>query len=348
MESVTVRYRTPSHRRGEVRGVLNALMASRRAVLTTHVNADGDGVGSQVALAAWLRACGTDAWIINPTPFPDLFGFLLPDSNWVVDASSSRAQDLCDQADLAVVLDTGEIPRIGRVKPLIEELKTAVLDHHPPGPNAIGGVSFRDPGACATGEMVYDVVLAANGPWPQAVLDGIYVAILTDTGCFRFSNSTAGSHRVAADLIERGVDPEALHRQVYGASPLRRLRLLQVCLGTLDADEDVGVAWMSVPKDAADAIQATPDDLEGLVDYPRSVEGAAVGLLFRQTSKGDTKVSFRANEAVDMNALARQFGGGGHVRASGALVSHPIEEAIPLVVEATRAAVRAARDGEAS
>lgn len=329
-------YTIPGHRRRAVKQACDAMRAARRVVLTTHLNADGDGAGSQVAVAAWLRANGSRAHIVNPTPYPDVFRFLLPDEGWVLEAGSAEAQEACDRADLAVVLDTGEVSRIGRVKPMIEHLQTVVVDHHPPGDRAIGGVSLRDPGACATGELVYDVITASAGPWPQAALEGMYVAILTDTGSFRFSNSSPEAHRIAADLVQRGVEPERMYQEVYGRAPLRRFRLLEACLPTLEADD--GVGWMIVPAEAYDALGASNEDLEGLVDYPRAVEGVEVALLFRQTPKG-TKVSFRATGAVDVNALAREFGGGGHVKASGALVEGALDDVVPRVLAATRAAV---------
>lgn len=336
-------YETPSHRIPAVRKAAEALRAARRVILTTHLNADGDGTGSQVAVASWLRANGAEAWIINPTPYPDMFRFMLPE-DWVVPAGSRRAEDLCEGADLAAILDTGEVPRIGRVKPLISHLPAVVVDHHPPGEKPIGGISLRDPAASATGELVFDLISAARGPWTEASLLGIYVAILTDTGGFRFSNSTAEAHEVVAELIRKGLDTEAAYNQVYGAAPLRRYRLLQACLGTLTAED--GVAWMTVPPDVFDELGAQPDDLEGLVDYPRGVEGTEVALLFRRTGTGTTKVSFRSNGPVDVNALAREFGGGGHVRAAGAALDLPLEESLNRVVEATRRAVARTRDGD--
>ena len=319
---------------------MDALRGSRRAVLTTHLNADGDGAGCQVALVAWMRALGASAHIVNPTVFPDSFRFLLPEKGWVLDASSPAAREACAQADLAVVLDTGEVPRIGRVKPMIEGIRTVVIDHHQPGKQPIRGISFSDADACATGELVYDLVLASGGPWPRATQEGIYVGILTDTGSFRFSNATPNAHRIAADLIADGVDPEGLYRRVYGAAPERRLRLLAKALNSLEVDAGGGVAWMEVPH-RLEGTEPLAEDVEGMVDYPRSVEGVEVGLLFRRSANGGTKISFRSTGAVDVNALAGLFGGGGHIKASGALVEGLPADVIPGVVEAARRAVRA-------
>ena len=308
------------------------------------MNADGDGVGCQVALHDALKRRGAHAWIVNPTPFPDRFAFLVSDDSVILDPSSDRTREICREADLAVVVDTGEVSRIGRVRPLIKHLDTIVVDHHPAGSDPISGISFRDPEACATGELVYDILSMADGPWSEPVLRGLYVAILTDTGSFRFSNSTPAAHRITADLIERGVDPEGIHREVYGARSVRSLRLLRESLETLDVDGDRLAAGMVVPREAYDRLEATPEDLEGFVDFPRSVEGVEVGILFRTTQKGDTKMSLRSNGEVDVNAIARKFGGGGHVKAAGATVSRPIDEVVPEVLEASREAARNVRE----
>lgn len=338
-------YRTPEHRRDAVEEVLGLLRDADRVVLTTHMNADGDGTGCEAALATWLRERGAEAFIVNPTPFPEMFQFLIPDRSWIVPASSADAEEVCAAADLAVVLDTGEVPRLGRVKPLIDPRDKVVIDHHEPGDAPIPGTGLRDAGACATGELVYDVLTAAGGALSDPILRGIYVAILTDTGSFRFSNATPACHRLVADLVEQGAEPEALHREVYGASPLRKFKLLHAALGTLETDPGGRVAWMTLPREVFERLRAEPDDLEGLVDYPRSVEGVEVGLLFRQTADGGVKVSFRSNGEVDVNALARQFGGGGHVKASGALITgRPLEDVREKVVAAT---VRAAEGAPA-
>ncbi len=320
--------------------VLAALNGAECILLTTHINADGDGAGSEVALAGWLRAQGKEGWIINPTPYPDSLGFLLPETGWALTSGSSDAREVAKRADLAVVLDAGEAPRIGSVMGLVHELPKVVIDHHPPGPDPIPGLSLRAPEACATGELVFDVLLRAGGPWPPEVVRGLYVALLADTGSFRFSNTLPGTHRIAAFLIEHGVDPEELYRLVYGNVSLRKLRLLQASLGELELDPEGDLAWMTVPPSSFEDLGAIADDVEGLVDYPRDIKGVEVGLLFRETARGATKVSFRSNGDTDVNALARRFGGGGHVRASGALVERPLAEVRPEVLEAARNAVR--------
>lgn len=342
-------YRAPAHRATAVEAAKNAMLASRRAVLTTHLNADGDGAGSEAALISWLRANGTEAWIINPTGFPEALRFLLENEEWVVSAGSAAARDLCDQADLAIVLDTGEVSRIGRVQELIRELSTVIIDHHPVGDDPIGGTALIDSAACATGELVYDVIQAAKGPWTDQVANGIYVAILTDTGGFRFGNATPACHRIAAEVIALGVEPDAIHERVYGSSPIRKYRLLRFALDTLEHDPETGVSWMTIPREPYDHLGATAEDLEGIVDIPRSIQGTEVGVLFRRTTSGDVKVSFRSNGPVDVNALARRFNGGGHVKASGAMLSGPMEAAVARVLEATRAAVlEAKKDGGGS
>lgn len=332
----------PSHRAGPVQEVLGLLSEAESVILTTHVNADGDGAGSEAALAAWLRHRGVQAWIVNPTPFPETFRFLLPEGSWSLDPGSPVARAVAGKVDLVVVLDTGEWPRIGRVAELVRDRPIVVVDHHPTGSHPIPGVSLRDPEAAATGELLFDLLAADGSDWPETTPLGLYVALLTDTGSFRFSNASSRVHRMVAGLLERGVDPEDTYRKVYGNYPARKLHLLHACLGTLEVDADCGMAWMTVPTEIYDSLSATPDDLEGLVDYPREVRGVEVGLLFRETARGGTKVSFRSNGGVDVNALARRFGGGGHVKAAGALVEGPMMEVRREVLEITRDAIRSA------
>jgi bifunctional oligoribonuclease and PAP phosphatase NrnA len=340
-------YRTPAHRAAAIETVLDALDGARRAVLTTHLNADGDGVGCQAALLDLLEARGIDARLVNPTPFPDLFRFLVDDPARILGAGTPEARDWCGTSDVCLVLDTGEAQRIGRVKPMVDPLPKIVIDHHPPGDQAIQGVSFRDASASASGELVLDLAIAMGGPWSRRVVEGLYVAILTDTGSFRFSNATSGALFAAGELVGRGAQPDELYRRVYENVPMRRIELLKRTLPSLERSEDGRVAWVTVPDDAYRELGCDTADLDGLTDYPRSLAGVEVALVFRQVDDG-IKVSLRSNGSVNVNALARRFGGGGHVRASGALIKGPLDEVRGEMVEATKAAVVKALQEEAS
>lgn len=324
----------PEARRDDARAFLDALEGVERVVLTTHLNADGDGAGCQAALVDLLAARGIQARIVNPTRFPGQFRFLLPDEDPVLHADSEAGRQWCMGAHACIVVDTGEVTRIGRVRPLTEELPYLVIDHHPPGDRPIEGLAFRDASAAAAGELVYDLAVEMGGPWTRSVVEGLWVALLTDTGSFRFSNTSATTHRIAAELVERGARPDKLHDRVYGAFPERRYRLLARSIDTLGRSDCGRVAWMLVPPDAYEDLECRAPDLEGFVDIPRSIEGVEIALLFREVHDG-VKVSLRANDEADVNEVARQFGGGGHVKASGALVSgKPMEEVCRTMVAA--------------
>ena len=312
--------------------ILEMLGRAGSVVITTHANADGDGAGSGVALAAWLRARGTEAWIVNPTPFPAPYAFLLPDPGWVLGAKSDEAVRRCREAGLAVVVDTAEVPRIGRVKSLIRDLPKVVIDHHPGGKRPIEGVVLRDREACAAGALVFELIDRAGGPWNAAIASALYMAVLTDTGGFRFTNTNPACLRIAARLVELGAVPEELYRAAYGRFHPRRFELLRESLATLTVHESGRIAWITVPKEAYDRLGATVEDLEGFVDVPRSVAGVEVAILFRTTADGPIKVSLRSLPPVDVRGIAVELGGGGHVRAAAAVVKGPLEAAMDRVI----------------
>ena len=341
----------PESRRQGLQDVLRALDDARDIALTTHVNADGDGAGSEAALAGWLLERGRRVAITNPTPFPDRFSYMLPEGVDVLEPGTALDQR-ARNADLLVVLDTGEPGRIGRLAKTLRERAVVVVDHHPPSAEGIEGPGVRDPSACATGELVYDLfTLAGAETWTEAMIQGLYAAIETDTGSFRFANTTARTHAIASDLLRRGVDPEAVYRRLHGAVPVERIQMLRVALDHLETDPELPITWITIPRVVTHEMGATADDLDGMAEYARNVRGTEVALMFRETLDGATKVSLRSNGEVDVNAIAREFGGGGHVKASGALISGPLESTRPRVLEEARRAVRSTLppdDGESA
>ncbi|HSL71604.1 MAG TPA: bifunctional oligoribonuclease/PAP phosphatase NrnA [Longimicrobiales bacterium] len=332
----------PAHRRAPLELIGRGLLQAERIILTTHVNADGDGAGCEAAVAAWLSRQGKTVHIVNPTPYPAAFAHLIENRAWVIDPNHPEAGAVTAQAQVVLVLDTGEPKRIGRVLGGLAGKNVLVIDHHPPSDASFRGTVLLDPDACATGELVFDLFLVATvpEPWPALSCQGLYTAIVTDTGSFRFSNTTPRAHALAGDLIRRGVDPEETYKRLFATMPLRRVQLLRAALDALEVDPDLPITWISIPRSIMVDAGASSEDLEGLVDQARAVEGTEVALLFRETTDGGTKVSLRSNGDVNVNAIARQFGGGGHVKASGAVLALPIDEARARVLAATRAALR--------
>jgi phosphoesterase RecJ-like protein len=326
----------PTARRKAARTLADALIPGMRVVLTTHVNADGDGAGSEVALWHLLHARGLIPVIANPTPYPERYRFLLAGADGA--EQTSRAAREIARADLIIVLDIADLGRLGHLATHIEARKVLVacIDHHqsngtlPPGPRLV------DAEAAATGELIYDLARALSWPLSSDAARALYVALLSDTGGFRFSNTSPRALRVAADLLAHGLDAEDIYTAVYAGVPEGRIRLLAESLDTLAVEVPPGIAWITVPPGALERHAVSPDELDGVVEFARSISGVRLALLFRQLAGGKIKVSFRSVGDVDVARLAETFGGGGHKKAAGASLDGSIAEVQETVLGAAR------------
>src|SRR6266853_5960467 len=323
----------PPERARAAAEVAAVLTPGRRVVLTTHVNADGDGVGSEVALWHLLTARGLRATIANPTPIPERFHFLLPAG---ADHSERAAREI-EAADVVVVLDISDLSRLGDLaRAITHSHAVACIDHHVSVGSLPGGPRLVAPEAAATAELVFDFATALEWPLCPEAARALYVGILTDTGGFRFANTTPRVLRVASALLERGVDPESIYEAVYASSPEGKVRLTAEVLQTLVVEPDIGLAWVTVPPDALARHHTTADDLDGIVEYPRQIAGVRLALLFRQLANGRIKVSFRSMGNVDAAEIAQGFGGGGHRKAAGASAEGALADVQQQVLEAAR------------
>ena len=334
--SAALTEQVPPTRAAALRPILERLLAARRVVLSTHISADGDAAGSTAAAAAWLEARGVQATIVHPTRSPAQYAFVLHRPDVVVELEDAGAA--MAEADLFLILDTSEPHRLGDLARYLPPERTVVVDHHPRGVWCVGELAVQDTTAAAAAELVYDLMVLAEGPWPPTAVLGIYVGLVTDTGSFRYSNTTWRAHAIAARLLEKGVDPEAVYQRLFATVPLHRVELLREALARLNVEPEAGLAWIVVPSEIAVRLGAESEDFEGLVEHARSIQGTEVAMLFRETPEGETKISFRSNGLADVNKLAREFGGGGHVKAAGAKVSAPADEVVPRVLAAARAA----------
>lgn len=327
-------------RRSEIERVASELEAARHPVLTTHINADGDGAGSEVALSLYLRRRGVEATIVNPTVFPGTYGFLLEGiPTWTPKVEEGRAA--LDRADLFVVVDTSEPSRLGDVYPALQGRRVVVIDHHPETSQSIGNTVLRDVEACAAGELVYELVRTAGGDLPRREAEAIYVAIVTDTGSFRFANTNARTHEICAELLRAGVDPQQMYRRLYGQVTDAHLELLRRALAGLERDPEWPLAWITLRGVDFQASGASSSDLEGIVEHARQLRDVEVAVLFRELADKSTKVSLRSNGDVDVAAIARRHGGGGHEKAAGAHIRGPLEGSCAVVLDSVRLALQA-------
>lgn len=324
----------PRARSAAVKRIAEALNGVHTVAVTTHINADGDAAGSVAAMARLLPQMGPKAIIVNPTPWPPLFAFL---KGGLDDRTGSGAEALRNAGAL-ISLDVSDVKRLGSLAGAARALPgpRIVIDHHVPTEEPAGDIVLADTAACATGELLYDLAITLGLTIDLPIAEALYTAILTDTGGFRYSNTTPRAHAIAAQLIACGVDPEHTYRRIYASLSPGRLQLLRDALDTLGVDSKFGLAWVSVNNEAMDRYGVGSDDLDGIVEHPRSVAGTRVALFFRDLGYGKVKVSFRSTGDVDVNALARQFGGGGHEKASGALVTGNLDEVRERVVKAAR------------
>ena len=317
------------------REVVETLGYGRSALLFAHVYPDGDVLGSQLGLGLALRASGRAVTFACAHPVSDPFQFL-PGAADVQQWKTGR-----NGFDLVISLDCPDPARLGG---LLEGtrgpgVRVLNIDHH--GDNRrYGDVNWVDTRAAATGEMVYDLLQAAGLPLTRDVAVNLYTAIVTDTGSFRYSNTTPRTFQIAAQLLEAGVDPAHVATTVYETRHLGGLRLLGQILQGIETDLDGTVAWLVIARAQAES----PDlpEAEEFVNYPRSLRSAKVAVLFRELPDA-VKVSLRAKGEVNVARIAAALGGGGHPNAAGAMVSGELAAVKARVLGAIRQALAAGR-----
>ncbi len=311
-----------------------------KILLTTHENPDGDGVGAAVALAAYLKAQGTEVRIVLTPSLPENLRFLDPLGWAEVYEPAGRHADLAQWPDAWLLVDASEPQRMGPLTSafLATGAVRACLDHHlkdaPDGFHA----EFTDSTASASAELVYDLVRPrVGGELPPVMVQALYAGLVSDTGNFRHSNSTPKVHQAAADLIAQGAHPSRTFNALYQTATPAKLKLFGRAMGGLQLRGEGTFAYVAVTQADLAACGATPEDLDDLVEEPRKLKGVEVAALFSETADGRAKVSLRSRERVDVNAVCRQFGGGGHRLASGAKVAL----ALPTFIAQVEAAVLA-------
>src|SRR5438270_946317 len=306
----------------------------QRFAILGHVRPDGDALGSQLALALSLQALGKEVRVWNEDGMLEKYSFL-PRAELLTHPPSTP-----EDFDVAIALDTAVQNRLGTTAAAIGQAKLWInIDHHPSNPR-YGDLVYIDPAAPATGQILFEFLTNQKFPITPAIAENLYAAISTDTGSFQYSNTTVRTFEIAAELVRRGVDVGRTSQLLYENFPRRRIELLRDLLGTMRFGCEGKLAWFSLSQASALALGVLPEDNEGLIDHLRAIRGVIVAIFFEELTDGKVRVSMRSkNEAVDVCAICKEFGGGGHVLAAGARVRGALPEVEKKIVEQACAAI---------
>ncbi len=301
--------------------IVAELRSANALLLTTHANPDGDAVGSLLGMRYLLNAIGKDqVHCVMVDPVPRIYRSL-PGARQIL-----APGDEAPQFDTAVLIDISSFERLESVADWIgPDKRLIVIDHHL-GEGPGGSVGFIDPSYAATGEIVVELFHAAGVEIPQEVAYCLYVAQITDTGAYRFSNTNPRSHRIAAELLETGLDVAAISGAVFDVMSRKKAELIKRVLERMEFGADGRLAWSHVTKADTEEIGAVNEDLDGLVNFTRNIEGVWTGALFSEPSRGETKVSLRSDNHLNAADFLASYGGGGHAAAAGATISMPMDK----------------------
>lgn len=315
-------------------GVARLVREADRILVFCHVAPDGDCIGSTLGMVQGLLQLGKRAIAVGVDPVPRTFR-TMPGANSLF----VPWEEVEGEWDLALVLDCGDLDRVGAGLPVVSKAKRSVnVDHHITN-TVFGDYNYLDFTSAATGELVYLILRELGVTIDFPIATCLYTAIAADTGGFKYDNSGPRTFRVAADLVEAGAQPYEVASNIWENETIARLSLLSQALATLQVDPSGQIAWISVTREIIERTGASEEDVEGLVNYARKVSGVEVGLLFRETPDGKIRVGLRSRRSVDVGTIAKSFGGGGHARAAGCGMTTDIEEARVKVLSAVRAVI---------
>jgi phosphoesterase RecJ-like protein len=309
--------------------VVDAVLSNEDLLIVSHIRPDGDSIGSQFALALALESLNKKISLISHDPVPSRFE-ALPGSEYV------RVGDRLERGfDAAFVLECGNLARPG-IDGLAGQFIVNVDHHHSTEP--FGAINWIDPNACAVGEMIYHLLRALDVTITPEIATNIYVAILTDTGSFQFSSTTSDTFRIAAELADCGADVSKIAMRTFYANPVDKVRKMGIILNAMELDSDGRIVTTTLTRSdmAAHGVDPNATDIEGLINYPMTIQGIEVAILLQELDDGSFRISLRSKNDVDVSSVATSFGGGGHRKAAGCQMSGTIEGVREQVLESVR------------
>ncbi len=314
------------------RKILREIQRHKKFLISTHVNPDPDAIASELALALYLKSLGKQVRVINDDGLPLRYAFL-PGVAMVQEFRAGQKVDF----DAALVLDCGDLDRIGEVKRLIPKEKTVInIDHHLTN-DRFGDLNLVVPSASSTTEVLYDLLKAAGARITAPMAELLYVGIMTDTGCFRYDSTTARAHVAAAELMRHGFSVSELYRKVYEGVALQDFRQFAKMIDDFETRFDGKAVMVMLPKNKLKKFSEGFDVKDKIFTGLRSIRGVEVIVIFSEFRPGETRVNFRSQgPRVNVAALAAAFGGGGHRKASGCVVPGNFSEAKRKIIRKLR------------
>jgi phosphoesterase RecJ-like protein len=298
--------------------IIHYLKNSDRILVATHTHPDGDAIGSLVAMGCCLDALDKKTTLYNESPIPAVYRFLPAADRVVRDIKN-------ENYDLAVILDCGNLQRIGAAVSTVKRIPAVInIDHHVTN-TRFGDFQLIDTSACATAEIIYRVIKKMNVSFDKAMAVSIYTGILADTGSFRFSNTNRAAFSICQEMVGLGVDPYTIAQHVYGTYSLGRIKLLNLALDSIEISNNGKLSIMTLTQDMIDETHTRAEDIDGFINYAKGIEGIKVAALIQEHRRNENKlnacnsfhISLRSNGSVDVAEVAASFGGGGHPNAAG-------------------------------
>jgi phosphoesterase RecJ-like protein len=299
--------------------IIQHLQQCDNILIASHVNPDGDAIGSSLAMGLVLEALGKKVTLYTESPIPAVYRFL-PEADHMIEKIEVK-----DQFQTAIILDCGDIARVGDAVSMIQQIPTIInIDHHITN-TKFGDYCLIDTSACATAEIVYRLIKKMKASMSEVIAISIYTGIMTDTGSFRFSNTNRNSFAICEEMIALGVNPYLVAQHVYGTYSLGRIKLLNRAIDSIEISDNGKLSVMTLTKEMFDETNTKPDDVDGLINYAKRIEDVKIAALILEQHKnngGDETrktyhVSLRSDETVDVGTIAAFFGGGGHFNAAG-------------------------------
>jgi len=304
--------------------ITKVVQTNNNFLITSHMNLDGDGIGSELAFYFILKKLNKNPIILNQDRLPKIYDFL-PGSNKV-----RHLEDNCidpKSIDVGIVLDCSNIKRIGKTYEIFKNIKTIInIDHHNSNEN-YGDLNYIDSSASSVGEIIYEFINFIDSDLlDDKISTSLYTAIITDTGSFRYSNVSSKTFKVAADLTSYKIKPHLIADNIYNRNTYTGLKLLGKALLTLEVDSSNYFSWLTITRKMLNETKAKDEEIEGIIDIATTLNNIEISILFRETKENKIKVSFRSKGNFNVNKFAGKFKGGGHPNAAGCLCSGRLDE----------------------